>query len=183
MRLVLLVVVVSASAAFALPGEQVSKLTLGAEEGAKTLSAPPSPLVPLPPSAFGAATLGEPLSVQLRLRLIAMELRSLRFQKNDLVGPLILTLLGGTGVLGGLTALGVSVTAGYTAMIIGMIMMMVGGGPLLIGVPWLVVALSRNAAISREMDKLEMERSSLGVSLRDEQDVNAPAPAAMVARF
>ncbi|MFT3711546.1 MAG: hypothetical protein QM817_28250 [Archangium sp.] len=180
MRLVFLVLVMSGSAAFALPGEQVSKLTLGAEEAAKTLTAPPPPLTPLPPSAFGAASMGEPLSVQLRLRLIAMELRSLRFQKNDLVGPVMLTILGGSGSLIGLTLLGVATTGGYTAMIVGLIMLMVSGGPLLIGLPWLIVALNHNALIEREMDKLELERTSLGVSLRD---VTAPEPAAMVARF
>lgn len=180
MRLVLLVAVMSGSAAFALPGEQVSKLTLGAEEAAKTLSAPPAPLAPLPPSAFGAASMGEPLSAQLRLRLIAMELRSLRFQKNDLVGPFMLTILGGTGALVGLALLGVATTGGYAAMIIGLVMLMVSGAPLLIGLPWLIVALTRNAQIDREMDKLELERTSLGVSLRDD---DGPVPAAMLARF
>lgn len=177
MRLVLLLVVVGAPVAFALPGEQVSKITLGAEEAAKTLTAPPPPLPlqPLAPSMLGAAS----SDTALRMRLVAMELRLLRFQRNDLVGPMFLTILGGTGVLGGLTAFAMSGVSGYGAFIVGLVMLMVSGGPLLIGLPWLLVAIARNATIDRELTKLEAEYTMLGGVSATE----APRPAAVVARF
>lgn len=175
MRLVLLLVVVGAPVAFALPGEQVSKITLGAEEAAKTLTLPPPPLQPLAPSMLGATS----TDTALRMRLVAMELRLLRFQRNDLVGPMFLTILGGTGVLGGLTAFAMSGVSGYGAFIVGLVMLMVSGGPLLIGLPWLLVAIARNATIDRELTKLEAEYTMLGGVSATE----APRPAAVVARF
>lgn len=181
MRLVLLLVVVGSSAAFALPGDQVSKITLGAEEATKSLSVPPPPVQPLPPSMLGASA--DPLGTALRMRLLAMEIRMLRFSRNDLVGPLFLTLLGGTGVLVGVSLFALSASLGYGAFIVGLVVLMISGGPLLIGLPWLIVALGRNASIDRELQKLETEFTMLGGHVGTTSAREAPQPGALVATW
>lgn len=132
---------------------------------------------------FGSAS-SEPLSAALRMRLLAMEIRMLRFSKNDLVAPIFLSVLGGTGVLVGLSLFAMTGSLGYGAFIVGLVVLMISGAPLLIGIPWLIVALGRNAAIDRELVKLETEFTMLGGQVGPtSRREDGPQAGALVASF
>lgn len=134
MRLVFLLGLVGTSA-LALPGEQVSKLTLGVD-------ATPAPARPRAANTESAA-------VQA---LAALEFRMLERERMSLVGPLFLLTTSALGfTVTGVLALVFPAGGALAFVVMGLIG---GGGLLLVGMPWLVVALLRNEAIDAAQAQL-----------------------------
>jgi hypothetical protein len=171
MRTLALITVLVAAPSFAqglLPGEQLSRLTLGAEDPAKTLVLPP-----LPPSALGGPALVDP-NLAVHLRLVAMEIRLLNTMRPSLAAPLTVTIIGGVAALVGLSSLLLGVGGGYTFVIIGIVMLIGSAAPLLIGGIWLGVVVAQNTSITRQISKLEEEQRALAMASVSAAPVDLP---------
>jgi hypothetical protein len=161
MRTLALLVSLVAASSFAhglLPGEQASRLTLGAEDPAKTFVLPP-----LPPSSMGGPTLVDP-NAAVHLRLVAMEIRLLNTLRPSIAAPLAVTIIGGTAAVVGISSLLLGIGGGYTFAIIGIVLLIGSAAPLLIGGIWLGVVMAQNTSITKQIEKLEEERRALGLS-------------------
>jgi len=171
MRLFLVAFVLTATPVLAqsLPGQQASRLVLLAgEEGTKSLAMPPPP-----PQALVSEP-ADPFTAVYR-RMAGMQIQLLEVQRVSLAGPLTVTMFGGTALTAGFSLLLLSTTAGYTAFIVGFVMMIASSLPLIIGVGWLIGNLVVNGKISREIEKVQRERRSLGnVSSRPIEPMTGP---------
>ena len=148
MRSFLVVGVLMATSALAqsLPGQQVSKLVLLADE-AKAVTLPP------PPPAILNIQPEDPFAPVYR-RMVLMQMQLLEFQRVSIAGPLTLTLIGGTAALIGVTMLAMG-SVSYGFFIVGLVALSGSSLPLLVGIPWLVGTLNTNARISREIERVK----------------------------
>lgn len=159
MRLVLVVGVLMATQALAqtLPGQQVSRVVLlGAEEGLKSLAMPP------PPPSVPLAQLAEDPFASLHRHMLSMQLQHLELHRVSLAGPLTITIIGGSAfVIGGALML-LSLSTGYTAAIIGLVMFIGSALPLIVGIPWLIATVISNNKINQEVLKVRAELKRYG---------------------
>lgn len=146
MRWFLLVTLLVTPSAFArsgsISGTQVSKLTLGVDEGVVPL--------PLPPPSINLTGLS--------VRLIDHQIQLLEFSRGSFAGPIASLAFGGAALVAGAVMLPLAAGIPFVAL------MLMGGSalPLLIGVVWLVGNIGFNADIDRAIKKLRDERSALG---------------------
>lgn len=158
MRFFIVAFVLSAAPCLAqsLPGQQASKLVLLAGEsgdpGVKTALPPPPPAIRLEPA-------GDPFA-PIYQRMVTNQLQLLEVVKVSLAGPLTITLIGGTGLVVGITSLALGALS-YSFFIVGLIVLAGSALPLLIGLPWLIGSMNTNARITVEIDKLKREQRQL----------------------
>lgn len=138
-----------------LPGEQATRLSLGAEDPARAFVLPP-----LPSSSMGGPTMVDP-SLAVHLRLVAMEIRLLNAMRPNIAAPLVLTIIGGSAAVIGATSLLAGLSGGYAFVVIGLVALIGSAAPLIIGGIWLIVAMTQNGNLTRQIQKLEEEQRSL----------------------
>ncbi|MGV3620752.1 MAG: hypothetical protein ACO1OB_08040 [Archangium sp.] len=148
MLLTLLVTPCAFASSVSISGGQLSKLTLGVEEGFVPAPMPP----PSPPVVNLNA---------LSVRLIDHQIQLLELGRASLAGPITSLAFAGTGLAVGGVMLGI----GYTTAVIGVIVMAGAALPLAIGIAWLVANLNFNARTDATIKTLHNDRAALGAPL------------------
>lgn len=145
MKLLLLVTMLAGSTAMAaLPGTQVSKLTLGADE----LAAPP---IALPPMADRGSD-----------AVLAAQVELLKLQAVSLAGPVFTVAISGTTFIVGAGVFFISAFGGSFAFVVGLMMMGGAAIPLAAGIVWWLTNAAHNSKVESAVRRFEDERKSLG---------------------